>query len=230
MAPGRKKTFDGERKTTKKASKSSNKQPKAPDIGPKAPDKGQRAPDKGQRAPDKGQRAPDKGQRAPDKGLRAPDKGLRALTLDRFDAAILRVLQGDGRISNRDLAERVGLSAAPCWRRVKRLEDEGYIEKYVAVVNPKKLGMQVLAIAEICLDNHHSDTLEAFGQAVRESDEILECHSVSGQCDYLLKIMAQDMERYEHFLSKTLLQVHGIRSVNTMFSLKQPKLILDVPL
>lgn len=148
---------------------------------------------------------------------------------DRYDMKILEVLQTEGRISNRDLADRVGLSAAPCWRRVKRLEDEGFIERYAAVVNPKKMGMQVIAFAEVCLDNHHADTLEAFNNVVQASESILECHSVSGQCDYLLKIIAADMETYEYFLSKTLLQVYGIRSVNTLFSLKQPKLTLRLP-
>ena len=152
------------------------------------------------------------------------------MIFDRFDTAILNTLQTDGRISNRDLADSVGLSAAPCWRRVKRLEEEGYIEKYVAVVNSKKMGMQVIAFAEILLDNHHSDTLAGFIQAVDDNDEILECHSVSGQCDYLLKIIVTDMESYEHFLSKKLLQVQGIRSVNTLFSLKQPKLTLKLPI
>ncbi len=152
------------------------------------------------------------------------------MPLDRFDTDILMILQQEGRISNRDLAERVGLSTAPCWRRVKRLEEEGYIESYIALVSPKKLGVQITAFAEICLDNHHRDTLAAFNQALEENDNILECHAVSGACDYLLKIIAKDMESYEYFLSNTLLQVFGIRSVNTLFSLRQPKHTLTLPL
>jgi len=150
--------------------------------------------------------------------------------LDRFNAAILKVLQLDGRISIKNLADRVDLSTAPCWRRVKRLEEEGYIEKYTALVNPGKLGMQITAFAEISLDNHHSETVAAFDQAVKDNDNILECHSVSGQCDYLLKIVARDMQSYEFFLSKQLLQVPGIRSVNTLFSLKRQKLTMALPL
>lgn len=152
------------------------------------------------------------------------------MSLDRFDTAILNILQTEGRISNRDLADRVGLSPAPCWRRVKRLETEGYIEQYVAVVNPKKLGMQVIAFAEVCLDNHHPDNLEAFNTLIQRTDEILECHSVTGPCDYLLKITTADMEAYESLLSKTLLQTRGIRSVNTLFSLKQPKSTRELPM
>ena len=150
--------------------------------------------------------------------------------LDRFNAAILTALQLDGRISIKDLADRVDLSTAPCWRRVKRLEEQGYIEKYTALVNPGKLGMQITAFAEICLDNHHSETVAAFNRAVNENDNILECHSVSGRCDYLLKIVARDMQSYEHFLSRELLQMSGIRSVNTLFSLKQQKLTMALPM
>ncbi len=152
------------------------------------------------------------------------------MNLDRLDAAILTALQVDGRISIKDLAEQVALSTAPCWRRVKRLEEDGYIEKYAALANPKRLGLQVTAFAEVCLDNHHSDTVAAFNQAVMENAAILECHSVSGQCDYLLKIVAKDMESYEHFLSRELLQMSGIRSVNTLFSLRQQKYTLALPL
>ena len=152
------------------------------------------------------------------------------MTIDRYDAAILKALQREGRLSNRELAERVGLSAAPCWRRVKRLEEEGYIQDYIALVNPKKVGLQVFAFLEISLDNHHPETLQAFDDVVQTSPEILECHSVSGQCDYLLKVIARDMEAYEGFLSGRLLQAKGIRSANTLFSLKQSKMTRVLPI
>jgi len=152
------------------------------------------------------------------------------VAVDRYDAAILKALQREGRLSNRELAERVGLSAAPCWRRVKRLEDEGYIQDYIALVNPKKIDLQVFAFLEISLDNHHPETLQAFDDVVQKSPEILECHSVSGQCDYLLKVIARDMEAYEDFLSGRLLQAKGIRSANTLFSLKQSKMTRVLPI
>lgn len=152
------------------------------------------------------------------------------MPLDRYDRTILQALQRNGRLSNRELAEQVGLSAAPCWRRVKRLEEEGYIQDYIAQLNPKILGLQVAAFAEVSLDNHHTETLDAFNKTVESCPQILECHSVSGQCDYFLKIVERDMASYEHFLSGTLLQIKGIRSINTMFSLKQSKLIRELPL
>ena len=152
------------------------------------------------------------------------------MTLDRYDRTILQCLQHNGQLSNRDLAEQVGLSAAPCWRRVKRLEEEGYIQDYIAQLNPQILGLQVAAFAEVSLDNHHGETLTAFNQMVESCPQILECHSVSGQCDYFLKIVERDMASYESFLSGTLLQKKGIRSINTMFSLKQSKLTRELPL
>ena len=152
------------------------------------------------------------------------------MSLDRYDQKILTALQRNGRLSNRDLADRVGLSAAPCWRRVKRLEDEGYINNYYAQLSPGHLGLKLLAFAEVSLDNHHIDTLTAFNQLVESCPEILECYSVSGKCDYLLKIVEKDMESYEAFLSGTILQTQGIRSVSTMFSLRQSKLTRELPL
>ena len=115
-----------------------------------------------------------------------------AVTIDRYDKSILKALQKDGRLSNRDLADQVGLSAAPCWRRVKRLEDHGFIRNYIARLDPEKIGLKSIAFAEVALDNHHPDTLESFSRVIAGCSEILECHSVSGKCDYLLKIITMD--------------------------------------
>ena len=152
------------------------------------------------------------------------------MIIDRTDVAILSHLQRDGRISNRDLAEKVSLSTAPCWRRVRRLEKAGYIRGYAAVVDAKKVGLQIMAFAQISLDNHHPETIAAFDQAIQDWPEILECHSVTGpSCDYLLKIVVSDMDNYEQFLMNHLLQMRGIRSVNTLFSLKRRKATLELP-
>ena len=149
--------------------------------------------------------------------------------MDKYDAQILHELQVDGRLSNRDLAERIALSPAPCWRRVKRLQDEGYIESYSARINHRKVGLHIIAFAEVVLENHHPETIEQFLQQVSGNKEILECHSVTGQCDYLLKIVAKDMEAYEQFMSSRLLVVQGIRSVNTLISMRQNKLSSELP-
>ena len=152
------------------------------------------------------------------------------MPLDRYDQAILTAIQKDGRLSNQDLAKTIGLSAAPCWRRLKRLEDEGYITGYMALINPKKIGLQVIAFAEVSLDNHHPSTLDAFNKLIQSCPEIQECHSVTGRCDYLLKIATRDMQAYEELLSNRILQITGIRSINTMFSLKTSKLSRELPI
>ena len=152
------------------------------------------------------------------------------MSLDRYDQAILTAIQKDGRLSNQDLAKAVGLSTAPCWRRVKRLEEEGYIDSYTALINPKKMGLHVVAFAEVSLDNHHLDTLNAFNEIIQSCPEIQECHYVTGGCDYLLKIVSKDMEAYEQLLSNKLLKIPCIRSVSTMFSLKTSKLTRELPI
>lgn len=150
--------------------------------------------------------------------------------LDKFDISILSALQKDGRLSNRDLAEKIGLSTAPCWRRLKRLEDEDYIRGYTAELNAKKVNLNVIAFAQVSMDNHHPETLMPFLSIVQGCPEIQECHSVSGDCDYLLKIITRDLDSYDELLSKKLLQVKGVRSVNTMFSMRQPKITREFPL
>lgn len=150
--------------------------------------------------------------------------------LDKFDIAILIALQKDGRLSNRELADEIGLSNAPCWRRLKRLEDEGYIKGYRAELNAKKVNLNVIAFAQVSMDNHHPETLAPFLAIIKDCPEILECHSVSGDCDFMLKVITKDLDSYDELLSKKLLQAKGVRSVSTMFSMKQPKISREFPL
>ncbi|GAB3480222.1 Lrp/AsnC family transcriptional regulator [Marinomonas epiphytica] len=150
--------------------------------------------------------------------------------IDKFDISILSALQKDGRLSNRDLAEKIGLSTAPCWRRLKRLEEEGFIKGYTSNLDAEKINLNVIAFAQVLMDNHHQDTLAPFLAMIEDCEEIQECHFVSGGCDFLLKITTRDLKRYNELLSQTILQVEGVRSVNSMFSMKQPKMTRDLPL
>jgi DNA-binding Lrp family transcriptional regulator len=150
-----------------------------------------------------------------------------AKTLDRLDRRILEELQADARIANQELAKRVGLSPAPCWRRLRRLESAGYIEGYATLLNA--IGLPILAYALVSLENHHPDSVRRFDQLVKERPEVLECHSMSGANDYLLRIVAASMESYEHFLSTQLLQLAAVRSVNTSFVLRTKKLTTRLP-
>ena len=149
--------------------------------------------------------------------------------LDRLDRRILQELQLDARITNQELAKRVGLSAAPCWRRLKRLESEGLICGYATLLSAAAIGLTIQAYALVSLENHHAQTVSQFDQLVRDRPEVLECHSRSGPNDYLLRIVAADMEAYEHFLSTQLLQLPAVRSVNTSFVLRTKKFTTRLP-
>jgi len=143
--------------------------------------------------------------------------------LDPIDIRILEVLQNDGRIANQNLASLVNLSPSPCWRRVKRLEDDGMIQKYVTLLNPQNVGLTIIAYANVSLENHHPRSVEEFDTFVASRPEIMECNMVSGEFDYLLRLVATDMSAYERFLSDHLMRIDGVRSVNTTFVLKQKK-------
>ncbi len=150
--------------------------------------------------------------------------------LDRLDRRILETLQLEARITNQELAKRIGLSPAPCWRRLKRLEREGVIAGYATLLSAPAIGLPVQAYALVSLENHHTETVAAFDRLVRERPEVLECHSMSGANDYLLRIVAASMEAYEHFLSTQLLQLAAVRSVNTSFVLRTKKFTTQLPL
>jgi DNA-binding Lrp family transcriptional regulator len=152
-----------------------------------------------------------------------------AATLDRLDRRILDELQADARISNQELAKRVGLSPAPCWRRLRRLERDGFISGYVTLLSASAIGLPIVAYAQVSLENHHPETVRQFDQMVKDRPEVLECHSMSGTNDYLLRIVAASMEAYERFLSTHVLQVAAVRSVNTSFVLRTKKFTTRLP-
>lgn len=152
------------------------------------------------------------------------------MLLDRFDIALLRELQRNGRMSNRELAERVDLSPAPCWRRLRALEEGGVIARYTALLNADKVGLSILAFAHISLENHHATTVAEFDKAIQSTDAVLECYMTSGEYDYMLKVVAADMAAYESFLSDVLMQIPAVRNVSTSFALRHKKLTTALPL
>ena len=149
--------------------------------------------------------------------------------LDRLDRRILDELQSDARVSNQELARRVDLSPAPCWRRLRQLEEEGFIAGYVTLLNGPAIGLPIQAYALVSLENHHPETVREFDQVINERPEVLECHSMSGPNDYLLRIVAASMEAYERFLSAHILQIRAVRSVNTSFVLSTKKFTTRLP-
>jgi DNA-binding Lrp family transcriptional regulator len=150
--------------------------------------------------------------------------------MDSFDRKILRTLQRDGRLSNQALSEAVGLSPSPCLRRVQRLQRDGVITGYAALVDREAVGLSIMAFVHISLEDHHPETLERFDGIVAGADEILECHALSGQYDYLLKVVARDVPHFEAFLRGRLLAGHGVNAANTSFVLHQRKSTTALPL
>ncbi len=143
--------------------------------------------------------------------------------LDRIDRNILNELQLDGRISNVELSKRVGLSPTPCLERVKRLEKQGYINGYTALVNPHFLGASLLVFVEITLNRDTPDVFDRFNRAVQLLDDIQECHLVSGDFDYLLKTRVADMSAYRKLLSETLLTLPSISDSRTYVVMEEVK-------
>lgn len=143
------------------------------------------------------------------------------LQLDRYDKLILTYLQQDARMSTLELAEKIGLSATPCTRRVKRLESLGVISRYTAVVNPEALGYGLMVYVGIELDKHTHDRFDAFEKTVKTMPEVVECSIVTGQkADLLLKVLVKDMQHYEQFLLGQLTHLAGVSGVHTSFVLR----------
>lgn len=143
--------------------------------------------------------------------------------LDRTDRRILAELQGNGRISNVELARRVNLSATPCLERVRRLEQAGYIREYVAILEPGKLDVDLLVYVEVTLDRSNADVFGRFRDAIAQRPEVQECHMVAGGFDYLLKIRVPDMQAYRSFLEDGLTAAPGVRETHTYVVMEEIK-------
>lgn len=150
-------------------------------------------------------------------------------SLDKTDRAILREVQADGRLSNAKLSEKLALSETPCWRRLKRLESERFIEGYQAVLNRKKLGYGVVGFAQVTIGDHASDDPLIFEREVASIPEILSCHNVTGDYDYLIQIVATDLDAYGAFIRDRLRKLPGVASIHSNLSLREVKSTLSLP-
>lgn len=150
--------------------------------------------------------------------------------LDRIDCSILTLLQQDGRMTNYELADRVGLSPSPCLRRVKALEDAGVIRTYVALVDPDAVNLPVNVFVNVTLERQVEDRLDVFEATVRQWPEVLECYLMTGEADYLLRVVVPDLSSYERFLKQYLTRVPGVASVKSSFALKQVRYQTALPL
>lgn len=144
------------------------------------------------------------------------------MQIDGFDRRILEVLQQDGRISNQDLAERIGLSPSPCLRRVRALEDSGVIAAYRAILDAGQLGLSLLALIHISMDRHTPERFANFEQKVADLPEVLECLLITGQdADYQLKVVVSDMEAYQALLLNKITRIEGVSGVHSSFVMRR---------
>ncbi len=148
---------------------------------------------------------------------------------DPVDRKILALLQTDGRMTMQELADRVGLSISPCHRRVKLLEERGIITRYVATVDQKALGLHVSVFISIKLARQKVEDLDRFAKAISKWDEVLECYLMTGNRDYLLRVVAADLASYEAFLKNKLTRLDGIASIESSFALSQVKYSIALP-
>ena len=149
--------------------------------------------------------------------------------LDAIDRKILAALQADGRITMQELADQVGLSVSPCHRRVKLLEKSGVISRYTAQVDQKAIGLHVSVFISIKLTRQKEEDLARFARAISKWDEVLECYLMTGNRDYLLRVVAADLSAYETFLKTKLTRLDGIASIESSFALSQVKYSIALP-
>ncbi|MDR9830073.1 Lrp/AsnC family transcriptional regulator [Vibrio sp. FNV 38] len=156
-------------------------------------------------------------------------KEVSTSELDATDLAILKQIQSDGRISNSKLAETVNLSETPCWRRWKRIEQDGYIDGYAAILNQKKLGIQVSGFTLVTLGGHQVENTEPLEEFVTSVDWILSCYCISGAADYIVHVVAKDLDDYFERIS-TLRRVPGVSSIQSNIAMKEIKNSVQIPL
>jgi len=144
------------------------------------------------------------------------------MQMDRYDSQILRLLQENGRLSNQELADRIGLSPSPCLRRVRALEEAGIIAGYRAMVDAKALGLSLMALIHISMDQHTPERFEGFESAIKDIPDILECLLITGQAaDYQLKAVVKDMDAFQELLLNRVTRIPGVTGVHSSFVLRQ---------
>ncbi len=151
-------------------------------------------------------------------------------TLDKFDLAILQELQADGRLTNAELAQRVGLSAAPCWRRVRALEEAGYIKGYHAEIDRHKIGLGVLAFVRLDADSNTGKVTREMEETIRQIPEIVSCHYISGAGTFEVQVVSRDLESFSEFARNVLINLPNMKNLHTSFSLGEVKASSSWPL
>jgi len=155
---------------------------------------------------------------------------MEPLILDAQDCRLLSQLQQDSTLTNQQLAERVGMSASPCWRRIRALEEQGVIQGYGARLDRRRLGWGVLAFIRIKIDSHSDDEARAFEDAIRTLDPVIACYSIAGDADFLLQVVAESLDTYTDFAMTVVRRLPRIKEMQTTFVLKEIKPLQGLPL
>lgn len=155
---------------------------------------------------------------------------MPSASLDDIDRRILTALQENARISNVELAEQVGISPSPCWRRVRDLEQKKVVSRYVTLLEPASVGLPVSVFVQVSLERQVESALEEFERAVGDWPEVMECYLMTGDADYLLRVVVADLDAYHRFLVEHVTRVPGVSSIKSSFALKQIKYRTALPL
>ncbi|KPM84593.1 Lrp/AsnC family transcriptional regulator [Pseudoalteromonas lipolytica] len=151
-------------------------------------------------------------------------------TLTKIDTDILNYMQRDGRLTNAKLASKLAMSESPCWRRLRRLEEEGYIESYQANLDRRKLGFGVLAFVQLTFIEHDSKTTAIFEGVIKNCDQVLSCHNTTGDADFLLQVVAKNLDDYSQFIDNTLRKLPGVTAIRSNLSLRELKASSRLPI
>ena len=152
------------------------------------------------------------------------------MTLNTIDMKILALLQNDPRVTNQTLADHIGMSASPCWRKVRKLEEDEVIQGYRAVLNRKKIGLGVMVFVRVSIDSHNEAEARKFEQEVTALEDVVACYSIGGDADFLLQVVAQDLDAYADFAMKVIRRLPGIKEMQSMFVLKEIKPLVSYPI
>src|SRR3712207_543262 len=151
------------------------------------------------------------------------------MKLDAIDRRILRALQRDGRLQNVELAKQVGLSPSPCLRRVRRLEEAGVIARYAAILDPAKIDLSMTLFARVWLTGQDEETVGPFVAAIQELPQVVECHLMAGDCDFLLRVLVKDLDDYRRFQIEHLGRIEGVRNIKTHIPMQKVQQSTELP-
>jgi len=151
------------------------------------------------------------------------------MVLDTTEMKILRLLQDDARITNQELADKAGMSASPCWRKVRKLEEDDVIQGYRAVLNRKKIGLGVMVFIRVTIDSHSEAEARKFEEEVTALEDVVACYSIGGDADFLLQVVASDLDSYADFAMSVVRRLPGIKEMQSMFVLKEIKPLTAYP-